>query len=45
MKGAGLSVVNIDVVVIAQKPKLVPYIDAIRANLAGALDCDASQSA
>ena len=34
---AGFSVVNVDVVVIAQRPKLVPYIDAMRANLARAL--------
>jgi len=43
VKGAEFAVVNVDVVVIAQKPKLVPYVDAIRANLAGALDCDVSQ--
>ena len=43
VKGTGFSVVNVDVVVIAQKPKLVPYVDAIRANLAGALDCDVTQ--
>lgn len=43
VKTAGYGVVNVDVVVIAQRPKLVPYIDAIRANLAGALACDASQ--
>ena len=43
VKDAGFGVVNVDVVVIAQKPKLVPYIDAIRANLAAALDCDAAQ--
>jgi 2-C-methyl-D-erythritol 4-phosphate cytidylyltransferase / 2-C-methyl-D-erythritol 2,4-cyclodiphosphate synthase len=43
VKNAGLAVVNVDVVVIAQRPKLVPYIDAIRSNLADALDCDASQ--
>jgi 2-C-methyl-D-erythritol 2,4-cyclodiphosphate synthase len=30
-------------VVIAQKPKLAPHVDAIRANVAGALGCDASQ--
>ena len=35
--GAGFSVVNVDVVVIAQRPKLVPYIDAMRANLARAM--------
>jgi 2-C-methyl-D-erythritol 4-phosphate cytidylyltransferase/2-C-methyl-D-erythritol 2,4-cyclodiphosphate synthase len=43
VKGAGLVVVNVDVVVIVQRPKLVPYIDAIRANLAGALGCEASR--
>ena len=35
--GAGCAVVNVDVVVIAERPKLVPYIDAMRANLARAL--------
>ena len=34
---AGFSVVNVDVVVIAQRPQLVPYIDAMRANVARAL--------
>jgi len=34
---AGFSVVNLDVVVIAQRPKLLPYIDAMRANVARAL--------
>jgi 2-C-methyl-D-erythritol 4-phosphate cytidylyltransferase/2-C-methyl-D-erythritol 2,4-cyclodiphosphate synthase len=43
VKTAGYGVVNVDMVVIAQRPKLAPYIDAIRANLAGALECDASQ--
>jgi len=43
VSGAGFAVVNVDVVVIAQKPKLVPYVDAIRSNLAGALDCDVTQ--
>ncbi len=41
--GEGFAVVNVDVVVIAQKPKLIPYVDAIRANLAGALGCDVTQ--
>jgi 2-C-methyl-D-erythritol 4-phosphate cytidylyltransferase / 2-C-methyl-D-erythritol 2,4-cyclodiphosphate synthase len=35
---AGFVVGNIDVVVIAQRPRLVPYIDAMRANLARALN-------
>jgi 2-C-methyl-D-erythritol 2,4-cyclodiphosphate synthase len=34
---AGFVVVNVDVVVIAQRPKLVPYLDAMRANLSRAL--------
>jgi 2-C-methyl-D-erythritol 4-phosphate cytidylyltransferase/2-C-methyl-D-erythritol 2,4-cyclodiphosphate synthase len=38
-----LAVVNVDVVVIAQRPKLAPHVDAIRANLAAALGCDMSQ--
>ena len=33
----GFRVSNIDVTVIAQKPKLLPHIDAMRANLAAAL--------
>ena len=31
---------NVDVTVIAQKPKLLPYLDAMRANLAAALDVE-----
>jgi 2-C-methyl-D-erythritol 2,4-cyclodiphosphate synthase len=34
---AGFAVVNVDVVVIAQKPKLSPYVGAMAANLARAL--------
>lgn len=34
---AGYTVVNVDVVVIAERPKLVPHIDAMRANVARAL--------
>jgi len=37
---AGYVVVNVDVTVIAQRPKLVPYIDAMRANLARALSVE-----
>jgi 2-C-methyl-D-erythritol 4-phosphate cytidylyltransferase/2-C-methyl-D-erythritol 2,4-cyclodiphosphate synthase len=43
VRQAGYAIVNVDVVVIAQKPKLAPHVDAIRANVAGALGCDASQ--
>ena len=34
---AGYRVSNVDVTVIAQKPKLLPYLDEMRANLAAAL--------
>jgi len=37
VRAAGYSVVNVDVVVIAQRPKLAPYLDAMEANLAAAL--------
>jgi 2-C-methyl-D-erythritol 4-phosphate cytidylyltransferase/2-C-methyl-D-erythritol 2,4-cyclodiphosphate synthase len=40
---AGYAIVNIDVVVIAQKPTLAPHVEAIRGNVAGALGCAASQ--
>jgi len=43
VKDAGFTLVNVDVVVIAQKPKLVPFIDRMIANLADALACDISQ--
>ena len=37
VRNAGFTIVNIDVVVIAQRPKLVPHVDAMRANVARAL--------
>jgi 2-C-methyl-D-erythritol 4-phosphate cytidylyltransferase/2-C-methyl-D-erythritol 2,4-cyclodiphosphate synthase len=43
VRDAGFAIGNLDVVVIAQKPKLLPYVDAIRTNLAAALSCDVSQ--
>ena len=43
VRSAGYAVANVDVVVIAQKPKLAPHVDAIRGYLAGALGCDPSQ--
>jgi 2-C-methyl-D-erythritol 2,4-cyclodiphosphate synthase len=42
LRDAGYSVVNVDVTVIAERPKLAPHADAMRANLAGALGCAAS---
>ena len=40
---AGFAVGNVDVVVIAQLPKLSPHVDRIRATVASALGCDRSQ--
>ena len=43
VRRAGYAIGNIDVVVIAQRPKLAPYVDAIRERLARALGIEASQ--
>jgi 2-C-methyl-D-erythritol 4-phosphate cytidylyltransferase/2-C-methyl-D-erythritol 2,4-cyclodiphosphate synthase len=40
---AGYAIVNIDVVVIAQKPKLVPFIAPMTENVASALACGTTQ--
>lgn len=40
LKKEGFGVVNVDSTVIAQVPKLSPYIDKMRANIASALDTD-----
>jgi 2-C-methyl-D-erythritol 4-phosphate cytidylyltransferase / 2-C-methyl-D-erythritol 2,4-cyclodiphosphate synthase len=40
---AGYAIVNVDVVVIAEQPKLAPHVETIRGHVAGALGCDASQ--
>lgn len=37
---AGYSVGNIDATLVAEKPKIAPYIEAMRENIAGALDID-----
>ena len=37
VRAAGFTIVNVDVVVVAERPKLVSYIDVMRASLAGAL--------
>lgn len=41
--GQNMLVGNIDATVIAQRPKLAPYIDTMRANIAGKLGIDVSQ--
>jgi 2-C-methyl-D-erythritol 4-phosphate cytidylyltransferase/2-C-methyl-D-erythritol 2,4-cyclodiphosphate synthase len=43
VREAGYAIANIDVVVIAQKPKLVPFIDGMAENLARALGCARGQ--
>ena len=37
VRGTGLAVGNVDATVIAERPKLAPHVDAMRANLAEAL--------
>lgn len=39
----GYTVGNVDATVVAQRPKLAPYITEMRENLAAALGCDPSQ--
>ena len=43
ISAAGYAVANVDVVVIAQRPKLTPHIDAMRASVARALGIDVQQ--
>jgi 2-C-methyl-D-erythritol 4-phosphate cytidylyltransferase / 2-C-methyl-D-erythritol 2,4-cyclodiphosphate synthase len=42
VKESGYRVSNVDVTVIAQQPKLLPYVDVMRGNLAAALEIDPS---
>lgn len=43
IRKAGYQVGNIDATIIAQRPKMRPYIDQMRANIAGALQTDVSR--
>ena len=43
MENNGYKIGNIDSTVIAQKPKLAPYIIQMRENIAEACKCDISQ--
>jgi 2-C-methyl-D-erythritol 4-phosphate cytidylyltransferase / 2-C-methyl-D-erythritol 2,4-cyclodiphosphate synthase len=43
VREAGYGVVNVDVTVIAERPKLAPHAEAMRRNLAGALGCGVAQ--
>lgn len=42
VRKAGYTVANVDVTVLAERPKLLPYLGEMRANLARALGIDAS---
>ena len=43
ISGQGYTVGNIDSTIICQAPKLAPYIEQMRENIASALSCDVSQ--
>lgn len=43
IKQNGYAIGNLDAVILAQKPKLAPFIEQMRENIAKALDCDISQ--
>ena len=43
LKEAFYEIGNIDVTLIAQKPKIRPYVDEMRKNLADALEIDVSR--
>jgi len=40
IKEKGYSIVNLDSIIVAQKPKLKPYIEDMRINIAKELDID-----
>ncbi|MGN1002279.1 MAG: 2-C-methyl-D-erythritol 2,4-cyclodiphosphate synthase [Oscillospiraceae bacterium] len=43
LRGKGFTISNIDSTIIAQRPKLAPYIDAMRRAVAAAADLDVSR--
>lgn len=43
VKGKGYKIGNLDATVIAQAPKLAPYIEQMRENIASVCECDVSQ--
>jgi 2-C-methyl-D-erythritol 2,4-cyclodiphosphate synthase len=40
---AGYGVGNVDATIVAQAPRLAPYVDAMRANIASDLGCDVAR--
>jgi 2-C-methyl-D-erythritol 4-phosphate cytidylyltransferase / 2-C-methyl-D-erythritol 2,4-cyclodiphosphate synthase len=45
VREASLQVVNVDVVVVLERPKIAPFLDAIRGGVAGALEIDVANVA
>jgi len=43
VQASGFAVVNVDVTVIAERPKLLPFVDEMRRNLARAIGCAVEQ--
>ena len=43
IKNKGYKLVNIDSVIIAEKPRINPYIDKMKEKIANVLDCDIDQ--
>lgn len=43
MRERGFSLGNLDITIVAERPKLSPYIGQMRENLAGAFGCDISR--
>lgn len=40
IKDEGLNIGNVDITIAAQKPKMMPYIDEMRKNMAETMGCD-----
>ncbi|MCD4712553.1 MAG: 2-C-methyl-D-erythritol 2,4-cyclodiphosphate synthase [Clostridiales bacterium] len=43
MAGKGYSIVNLDATIVAERPKMAPHIDLMRANIAEVLNCKFDQ--
>ena len=43
VKAKGYKIGNVDSIIVAQKPKMAPYIEKMRENIALALECDISR--
>lgn len=43
MFGQGYSIVNLDATIVAERPKMAPYVDLMRKNIATVLNCEINQ--